>query len=192
MLKVIFCGITLLIVIGIIVFLLCGYTQRKTMSKDYVLDLTKKTTYESATIVEQWAAAEERLEKERTWINEVKELCKLNIVKLSRRLPVGVSRVEHYNNIIDEVYYRAMSTNANYFIIASNWLPIFSFTADFEMTETMPIQGSYVAGTYKGLPIIVSPCLGSFEMICGADTPTPEYNTAAIDMNKFMFIKLED
>ena len=85
-----------------------------------------------------------------------------------------------------------MSINATYFIVAANWLPIFSFTTDFEMTRNMPIQGSYVAGTYKGLPIIVSPCLDSFEMICGAEAEVPVYNIESVDVSKFMLIKLED
>lgn len=189
MLDFIFITVGIFLILGIIAGVCLAIHKRKAIAVDYTLGESDKPRVD---LIEQWKVAEDRYTKELAWVDKVKELCKLNIVKLSRRLPVGVSRVEHYNNIIDEVYYRAMSTNANYFIIASNWLPIFSFTADFEMTETMPIQGSYVAGTYKGLPIIVSPCIGSFEMICGTDTPMPKYNTADIDINKFMFFKLED
>lgn len=144
------------------------------------------------TLIAQKKAEEVQLEKELVWCKRVKEISSSDVFTLTRKLPAGVSKFNHYNNIINEAHLKAASIGAKYFIVAANWLPIISFATDFEMTRNISIQGSYVAGTYKGLPIIVSPCLGSFEMICGADTPTPEYNTAAIDMNKFMFIKLED
>jgi hypothetical protein len=183
MLDFIFIIIGIILIIGIIAGICLAIHKRKAIAVDYksMVDL-----------IEQWKTAEDRYIKELAWYNKVKEFYKQRVLKTKRMLPVGVSKVEHYNDIIAEAYYSAMSINATYFIVAANWLTIFSFATDFEMTRNMPIQGSYVAGTYKGLPIIVSPCLGSFEMICGAEAPAPEYNTAAIDMNKFMFIKLED
>jgi hypothetical protein len=144
------------------------------------------------TLIAQKKAEEAQFEKELAWYKRIKELSSSDVFTLTRKPPVEVSKFDHYNNIVNEAYLKAASIGAKYFIVAANWLPIFNFAADFEMTRTMPIQGSYVAGTYKGLPIIVSPCLGSFEMIYGADAPMPEYDTATIDMNKFMFIKLED
>lgn len=148
------------------------------------------------TLIAQKKAEEVQLEKEQAWYKRIKELnsdvFSLTTVILTRKPPIDVSKFDHYNNIVNEVYLNAASIGAKYFIVAANWLPVFSFAADFEMARTMPVQGSYITGTYKGLPIIVSPCLDSFEMICGADASMPEYNTADIDMDKFMLIKLED
>jgi hypothetical protein len=144
------------------------------------------------TLIAQRKAEEAQFEKELAWYKRIKELSSSDVFTLTRKHPVEVSKFDHYNNIVNEAYLKAASIGAKYFIVAANWLPIFSFTTDFEMTRTMPIQGSYAAGTYKGFPIIVSPCLDSFEMICGADTPTPEYNIETIDAGKFILLKLED
>ena len=54
------------------------------------------------------------------------------------------------------------------------------------------VQGSYISGTYKGLLVIISPTIDSFEMLCGATTPEPEYNIDSIDGSKFILLKLED
>ena len=144
------------------------------------------------TLISQRKAEEEQFEKELVWYNKVKELSSSNVFTITRKPSVGVSKFDHYNNIVNEAYLKTTSIRAKYFIVAANWLPIFSFAADFEMARTMPIQGSYVAGTYKGLPIIVSPCLGSFEMICGAESDMPTYDIENIDTNKFILLKLED
>lgn len=189
MIDFIFIIVGIILIIGIIACIYLAIHKRKAIVVDYTLSESGEPI---VNLIEQWKVAEDRYTKELAWVDKIKELYKQKALKTKRTLPVGVSKVEHYNDIIVEAYYNAMSINATYFIVAANWLPIFSFAADFEMTRTIPIQGSYVAGTYKGLPIIVSPCLGSFEMICGADTPMPEYNIVAIDINKFMFIKLEN
>ena len=188
MLEFIFSIIGIILIVGIIVVLCLGVHKRKATAADYTLDESN----ELVRLLEQQKIAEERYIKELTWVDKVKELCSSGVLRLTRRLPVGVSKYEHYNDIINEVYYRAKSINAEYLIIASNWLPIFCFAEDFKRNTNVPIQGSYTAGTYKGLSIIVSPCLDSFEMICGVDTETPEYNIESIDDNKFMLIKLED
>jgi hypothetical protein len=141
-----------------------------------------------------WAEAEKQYYKERDWLNEVKKLYTPEVLNIKRQaIPEGSSKVAHYNNIVKEAWQRAQSIGATYLICASNWLPIFSLTAAFEsIKDTGAIQGSYTAGIYKGLLIIISPAMDSFEMLCGADTPTPEYNTENIDASKFMLLKLED
>lgn len=137
--------------------------------------------------------SEERYTKELNWINEVKKLCGQDTLKLRRLLPAGSSKTAHYTNIVKEVWQRAQSIGATYLIAASNWLPIFYFAEDFESIKGIgAIQGSYTAGTYKGLLVVISPTMDSFEMLCGADTPTPEYNTENIDASKFIFLRLED
>lgn len=142
---------------------------------------------------DSWKAAEERYVKELNWISEVKKSCSHEALALRRMLPSGSSKVEHYNNIVEEAYQRAKSIGAAYLICASNWLPIFYFSERFERTkELTPVQGSYKAGTVKGLPVIISPTMDSFEMLCGADTLAPEYNIDSIDSSKFILLKLED
>lgn len=140
-----------------------------------------------------WAEAEKQYYKERDWLLEVKKLCERSTLTLRRMLPPETSKVDHYNNIVEEAYQRAQSIGTTYLICASNWLPVFYFSEGFERNkESIPIHGSYKAGTVRGLPVIVSPIMDSFEMLCGADTPTPEYNIGNIDSNKFILLKLED
>ena len=142
---------------------------------------------------DSWKESEERFVKELNWINEVRKLCKSEVLNIRRLLPPETSKFDHYNNIVDEAYLRAQNIGANYFICASNWLPVFYFSEGFERTkELTPVQGSYKAGTVKGLPVIISPTMDSFEMLCGADTPEPEYNIETIDSSKFILLKLED
>jgi hypothetical protein len=143
---------------------------------------------------DSWKTAEERYVKERDWLLEVKKLYTPEVLNIKRQaIPEGSSKVAHYNNIVEEAYQRAQSIGATYLICASNWLPIFSLTAAFESIKDIgAVQGSYTAGIYKGLIIVISPAMDSFEMLCGADTPTPEYNTENIDAGKFILLKLED
>ena len=150
------------------------------------------TDIDLASFIEQRKAAEEQHAKEHAWYKRVKELCTSETLALKRTLPAGESKIDHYNNIITEAYDRAMSIGATYFIVAANWFPIFCFAKDFERNFDIAIYGSYTAGTYKGLPIIVSPGLDSFEMICGAEAEVPVYNIESVDVSKFMLIKLED
>ena len=144
--------------------------------------------------LEQWKAAEERYVKERDWLIEVKKLYTPEVLNIKRQaIPYGSSKVAHYNNIVKESQQRVQSMGASYLICASNWLPIFSLAEDFERIKYIGVvHGSYTAGTYKGLLIIISPAMDSFEMLCGTDTPTPEYNTENIDASKFILLKLED
>lgn len=141
-----------------------------------------------------WVEAEKQYYKERDWLIEVRTLCKHDTLTIRRTIiPEGASKVEHYNNIVEEAYHRAQSIGATYLICASNWLPIFCFSVAFERSFPIgAVQGSYTAGTYKGLPVIISPTMDSFEMLCGADTPAPEYNIESIDASKFILLKLED
>lgn len=137
--------------------------------------------------------SEERYIKELNWISEIKKLCAHSILTLRRMLPPETSKVDHYINIVEEAYQKAQSIGATYLICASNWLPVFYFSDGFKRDLTIgAIQGSYTAGTIKGLPVIISPTMDSFEMLCGADTPTPEYNIENIDSSKFILLKLED
>ena len=141
-----------------------------------------------------WVEAEKQYYKERDWLLEVKKLCKFETLNLRRTtIPEGASKVEHYSNIVEEAYQRAQSIGATYLICASNWLPVFCLSEVFERNkDSIPINGSYKAGTVGGLPVIISPTVDSFEMLCGADTPAPEYNIENIDSNKFILLKLED
>ena len=143
---------------------------------------------------DSWKAAEERYVKELNWIKEVKKLCEPEVLNTKRKaIPEGSSKVEHYNNIVEEAYQRAKNIGATYLICASNWLPVFCLAAAFERNVAIgAVQGSYISGTYKGLPVIISPTMDSFEMLCGADTPEPEYSIENIDSSKLILLKLED
>jgi hypothetical protein len=155
--------------------------------------MTDANTIVQDDFFERWKESEERYIKELNWINEAKKLCGQDTLKLRRLLPAGSSKTDHYTNIVKEAWQRAQSIGATYLIAASNWLPIFLFAEDFESIKGIgAIQGSYTAGTYKGLPVVISPTMDSFEMLCGADTPTPEYNIENIDASKFIFLRLED
>lgn len=142
--------------------------------------------------LEQWKKSEERYIKERNWLLEVKKVYTPEVLNLKKwAIPDGSSKVTHYTNIVEEAWQRAQDIGATYLICASNWLPIFRLTAAFEnVIDVAAIQGSYTAGIYKGLLVVISPAMDSFEMLCGADTPTPEYGY--IDISKFILLKLED
>ena len=144
--------------------------------------------------INSWIEVERQYFKERDWLLEVKKLCTPEILTIKRTvIPEDSSKVKHYNNIVEEAYQRARGIGATYLICASNWLPIFCLAAHFERLKGIgAVQGSYTAGTYKGLPVIISPTMDSFEMLCGADTLEPEYNIESIDASKFILLKLED
>ncbi len=143
--------------------------------------------------INYWTEVEKQYYKERDWLLEVKKLCERSTLTLRRMLPPESSKVDHYNKIVEEAYQRAQNLGTTYLICASNWLPVFCLSAVFERNkESIPINGSYKAGTVRGLPVIISPAMDSFEMLCGADTPAPEYNIESIDASKFILLKLED
>ena len=155
--------------------------------------MAEETTKVYDEFFDSWKESEERYVKELNWIKEVKKLCERETLKLRRILPADTSKTTHYNNIVEEAYRRAQEIGANYFICASNWLPVFVFAEAFERNLPMgAVQGSYTSGTYRGLPVIISPTMDSFEMLCGADTSEPEYNIETIDSSKFILLKLED
>lgn len=142
--------------------------------------------------LEQWKKSEERYIRERNWLLDIKKVYTPEVLNLKKQaIPEGSSKVVHYTNIVEEVWQKAQSIEATYLICAPSWLPIFRLTAAFEnIIDVSAIQGSYTAGMYKGLFIIISPVMDSFEILCGADTPMPEYG--AIDTSKFILLKLED
>ncbi len=153
-----------------------------------------KTTITQDDFFAQWKAVEERYLKELNWIKEVKRHCTPEVLSIRKKaLTEGDSKVEHYTKIITEAWQRAQEINSTYLICASDIYVVLCLTNDFIRTNDIgAIQGSYSAGTYRELPVIVSPALDKGEMLCGADTPTPEYNINSIDASKFIMLKLED
>jgi hypothetical protein len=135
----------------------------------------------------------------------------VQMIALRRSLPAAVSKVEHYNNIIDEsellaqafIFKRTKRLMPNYVIITADIFPLFSFHRDFKVNSAAQINGPYCCGTYKDMPVIVSPFLNRGEMLWGVnDETTPGVVTFVNTENKvcnkivnysnFVMCKLED
>lgn len=119
-------------------------------------------------------------------ISLVKELAGLHDsepLSIRWRIPEGRSKFEHYNDIMYEAEEVAamkmfMSTKRfrpNYVIVSSDMVPILRFCQDFKKCEVDgTADTTYVTGTYRDIPVLVSTALTNHDMIWGVnDERTP-------------------
>ena len=92
----------------------------------------------------------------------------------NRIIPVGVSKLEHYAGFEEAIYAAAQAIykrtqkfTANYMVIASNILPIISLCKSFVAAPVTNISGPYMAGTFGGMKVFVSPSLADGEAFFG-------------------------
>lgn len=92
----------------------------------------------------------------------------------SRKIPVGVSKFEHYNGfleVIEEakaiIYNRTKKFHPNYMVIAADVLPVLRFVNGFTAVKNAKMNGPYKVGELDGLNIYVSPALGEGEFFLG-------------------------
>lgn len=92
----------------------------------------------------------------------------------SKTIPVGVSLAEHYEGFAEKIgyagtilYNRTKRYAATWMVIAADVLPVMSFLKGFTAAPAGNINGPYMAGTYNGLKVFVSPALASGEYVIG-------------------------
>lgn len=92
----------------------------------------------------------------------------------NRTIPVGVSKLEHYAGFEEviylaaqKIYSRTQKFTANYMVIASDILPIISLCKSFVAAPVTNISGPYMAGTFGGIKVFVSPAVGQNKAILG-------------------------
>ena len=92
----------------------------------------------------------------------------------NRTIPVGVSKLEHYAGFEEAIYLaaqriynRTQKFTANFMVIASDILPIISLCKSFVAAPVNNISGPYMAGTFGGIKVFVSPAVGEGKAIFG-------------------------
>ena len=92
----------------------------------------------------------------------------------NRTIPVGVSKLEHYAGFEEAIYLaaqriynRTQKFTANFMVIASDILPIISLCKSFVAAPVTNISGPYMAGTFGGIKVFVSPAVGPNKAILG-------------------------
>ena len=95
-------------------------------------------------------------------------------IEWNKKLPVGVSKFEHYNGFLEEieiakaiVYNRTRKFQPNYMVIAADVLPVLRFVNGFSAVKNPKMNGPYKVGDLDGLAIYVSPELASGEFFLG-------------------------
>lgn len=114
-------------------------------------------------------------------ITRMKEACEVsgNVenVPQGRTIPESQSMFEHYNALTNImhcladacIYKNTKKFRADYLIMSSDLLPVFAFTRDFKPEPLSKIYGMYVAGSYRNIPVLISPVLNSGEMLWGVN-----------------------
>jgi hypothetical protein len=114
-------------------------------------------------------------------ITRMKEACEasgnVEDVPQGRTIPEGRSKFEHYSALTDVMYHLAdahiykntKKFRAEYLIMSSDLLPVFIFSPEFKRVPLSKMQGIYVAGSYKNIPVLISPVLNRGEMLWGVN-----------------------
>lgn len=94
----------------------------------------------------------------------------------SKTLPVGVSKMEHYEGFLEVVatgkqiiYDRTKRYSPNYMIVASNVMPVISMIKTFKASPATDHNGPYFAGTLDGLKVFVSPSIAPGTFVFGVN-----------------------
>ena len=98
-------------------------------------------------------------------------------VPQGRTIPEGRSKFEHYSALTDIMYCLADASifnntkkfRAEYLIMSSDLLPVFSFSLELERVPLNKMHGMYVAGSYRNIPVLVSTQLDTGEMLWGVN-----------------------
>ena len=137
-------------------------------------------------------------------ITRMKEACEalgnVEDVPQGRTIPEGRSKSKHYSALIDVahhladvcIYKNTKRFRAEYLIIASDLLPVFVFTQDFKPEPLSKIHGMYIAGSYKDIPVLVSPVLNKGEMLWGVNEDKASSVLTFIDKEDHVCSKVVD
>ena len=114
-------------------------------------------------------------------ITRMKEACEasgtVEDVPQGRTIPEGRSKFEHYSALADimhrladaRIFKNTKKFRAEYLIMSSDLLPVFVFSSDFKPEPLSKIHGMYVTGSYKNIPVLVSPVLDKGEILWGVN-----------------------
>lgn len=94
----------------------------------------------------------------------------------SKTLPVGVSKMEHYEGFTEiveigrqKIYDATKRFAPNYMLIASNILPVLTFIKGFSAAPAGQVNGPYFAGTLNGLKVFVTPNIAPGKFVLGVN-----------------------
>lgn len=97
-------------------------------------------------------------------------------MKWSKVAPAGVSKRDHYAGFAElveignaKIYDATQRFAATYMIIASDVKPVLALTDGFKAASTSNVNGPYMAGTFNGLKVFVSPALESGRFLLGVN-----------------------
>jgi hypothetical protein len=114
-------------------------------------------------------------------ITRMKEACEasgnVEDVPQGKTIPEGRSKFEHYSALTDiihrladaHIYKNTKKFRAEYLIMSSDLVPVFCFSPDFKPALIIKMHGIYVTGSYKNIPVLVSPILDKGEMLWGVN-----------------------
>jgi hypothetical protein len=114
-------------------------------------------------------------------ITRMKEACEasgnVEDVPQGRTIPEGRSKFEHYSALTDimhcladaRIFKNTKKFRAEYLVMSSDLLPVFVFSPEFKKAPLSKMQGMYVAGSYKNIPVLISPVLNKGEMLWGVN-----------------------
>lgn len=144
-------------------------------------------------------------------VETCEEAGNVNTLPVRRRIQENISKSKHYSDIVEvaellaetSLYQNTKRFRSNYIMISSDLLPIFTFHQSFATRLCSKINGIYLAGKYKHLPVLVLPALDRGQMIWGVnETNSSGIYTFVNDEGKvcnkitcpnyFTMIKLED
>jgi hypothetical protein len=97
-------------------------------------------------------------------------------LQFSKVIPLGVSKAEHYEGFSEIIeigkqiiYDRTKRFAPNYMLIASNVLPIMNFLRGFVPTKVGSVNGPYLAGTFGGIKVFVTPNIAAGKFVLGVN-----------------------
>ena len=120
-------------------------------------------------------------DEEESLTTRIVEACKaagnVEVLSQHRTLPEGWSKFQYYNSVVDEsealanavIYKNTKRFRPNFIMMSSDLLPVFVFTRHFEQNPCIRLNGIYIAGKYRNLPVLVSPTLDRGQMIWGVN-----------------------
>ena len=94
----------------------------------------------------------------------------------SKTLPIGVSKMEHFQGFAEiisiaaqKIYDRTKRFQPNYMLASSSIVPVLSMIPGFTAASTSNINGPYLAGTFMGLKVFVTPNIEAGKFCVGVN-----------------------
>ena len=112
------------------------------------------------------------------------EVCQLLIdnadaddaVVFNKTVPYGISMMEHYaafaavvEKAKQKVYDRTKRFMPNYMLVASDLMPVLTFVPGFKAASASNVNGPYMAGTFNGMKVFVTPNIEAGKFVLGVN-----------------------